>query len=119
MGNQSLDMGCEKKIGPKDWRRNAANTADGMASDAVRDQMMPQGPKWATFNSAYMNEKVGFHLQNAVIDEPLEEKLLSMLSHVGHMRDPRASSDMVSDEIYRQTCRLILRSLSSSNRESS
>ena len=62
--------------------------------------MMRHDPKWATFNSAYINEKVGFHLQNAFLDEPTEDSLLGMLSHIGLMRDPRASKDMVPDEVW-------------------
>ncbi|KAK4172699.1 FluG domain-containing protein [Triangularia setosa] len=107
MERQSLDAGEENAIEPKAWRRGAANTANvlfyqcvGSASDAVRDQMMRHGPKWATFNSAYINEKVGFHLQNAFLDEPTEDGLLAMLSHIGVMRDPRASKDMVPDEVW-------------------
>ncbi|KAK3934127.1 hypothetical protein QBC46DRAFT_454414 [Diplogelasinospora grovesii] len=72
MAQQSLDYGCERPIEPKAWRRGAANAANGNAPDAVRDQMMRHDPKWATFNSAYINEKVQFHLQNAVLDEPTE-----------------------------------------------
>lgn len=67
---------------------------------AVRDQMMRHDPKWATFNSAYINEKVKFHLQNVVLDEPTEDTLLAMLSHIGLMCDPRASKDMVPDEVW-------------------
>ncbi|KAK3682380.1 FluG domain-containing protein [Podospora appendiculata] len=100
MERQSLDAGEENKIEPKAWRRGAANAADGNASDAVRDQMMRHDPKWATFNSAYINEKVGFHLQNAFLEEPTEDGLLAMLSHIGLMRDPRASKDMVPDEVW-------------------
>ncbi|KAL2263081.1 hypothetical protein VTK26DRAFT_8306 [Humicola hyalothermophila] len=62
--------------------------------------MMRHDPKWATFNSAYINEKVGFHLQNAFLDEPTEDSLLAMLSHLGLTRDPRASKDMVPDEVW-------------------
>ncbi|KAK4101194.1 hypothetical protein N658DRAFT_496494 [Parathielavia hyrcaniae] len=89
MERQSLDAGEENAIEPKAWRRGAANAANGNASDAVRDQMMRHDPKWATFNSAYINEKVGFHLQNAFLDEPTEDSLLAMLSHIGLMRDPQ------------------------------
>ncbi|KAK4158599.1 FluG domain-containing protein [Cladorrhinum sp. PSN259] len=100
MARQSLDAGEENPIEPKAWRRGAANAANGNASDAVRDQMMRHDPKWATFNNAYINEKVGFHLQNAFLDEPTEDSLLGMLSHIGLMRDPRASKDMVPDEVW-------------------
>ena len=61
---------------------------------------MRYDPNWATFNSAYINEKVGFHLQNVFLDEPTEDKLLAMLSHIGLIRDPRASKDMVPDEVW-------------------
>lgn len=79
---QSLDYGCERAIGPKAWRRGAANVANGNASDAVRDQMMRHDPKWATLNSVYINEKVKFHLQNKVLGEPTEDSLIGMLTHV-------------------------------------
>ncbi|KAH8762061.1 hypothetical protein F5883DRAFT_677840 [Diaporthe sp. PMI_573] len=61
---------------------------------------MRHDPKWATFNSAYINEKVKFHLQNAFLDEPTEDSLLAMFSHIGLMRDPRASQDMVPDAVW-------------------
>ncbi|KAJ4307350.1 hypothetical protein N0V88_000734 [Collariella sp. IMI 366227] len=61
---------------------------------------MRHNPKWATFNSVYINEKVGFHLQNAFLDKPTEDSLLAMLSHIGLMRDPRASKDIVPDEVW-------------------
>lgn len=61
---------------------------------------MRHDPKWATFNSAYINEKVQFHLQNAFLDEPTEDSLIGMLSHIGLMQDPRASKDMVPEEVW-------------------
>ncbi|KAN0072770.1 Protein of unknown function (DUF3435) domain containing protein [Elaphomyces granulatus] len=91
MARQSLDSGCEKAIEPKAWRRGAANSANANASDAVRDQMMPH---------TYINEKVEFHLQNAFLEEPTEDGLIGMLSHVDLMRDPRASKNMVPDEVW-------------------
>ncbi|KAK4227736.1 FluG domain-containing protein [Podospora fimiseda] len=100
MERQSLDAGEENAIEPKAWRRGAANVANGNGSDAVRDQMVRHDPKWATFNSAYINEKVGFHLQNAFLDEATEDSLLAMLSHIGLMRDPRASKDMVPNDVW-------------------
>jgi hypothetical protein len=61
---------------------------------------MRHDPKWATFNSAYINEKVQFQLQNAVLDEPTEDGLIGMLSHLGLMHDPRARKNMVPDEVW-------------------
>jgi len=76
----------------------------GNVSDAVRDQMMrhdPKWAKWATCNSAYINTKMKFHLQNTVLHEPHEDALLEMLTHISITRDPRAGRDMVPDEVWR------------------
>src|SRR5262245_29202791 len=72
----------------------------GSAPDAIRDQAMRHNPKWATFNAAYINEMVEFHVQNAVLDEPTEDGLIQFWSHMSLMSDPRASSDMVPDEVW-------------------
>ena len=65
----------------------------------MRDQMMRHDFKWATFNSVYINEQVEFHLQNVCCEEPTEDALIAMLSHIDVMRDPRVISNMVSQEI--------------------
>jgi hypothetical protein len=62
--------------------------------------MMRHDPKWATFNSAYINEKVRFGLQNAFLDEPLEDGLITLFTHISITRDPRASYDMVPEEVW-------------------
>ncbi|KAF9784253.1 hypothetical protein IL306_007721 [Fusarium sp. DS 682] len=98
-GPQTLGAGFQEPIGPKAFRRGAANAANGTAPDAVRDQMMRHDPKGATFNSAYINEKVELHLQNAFLDEPMEDGLIKLFTHISIMRDPRASYDMVPDEV--------------------
>ncbi|KAK4249237.1 hypothetical protein C7999DRAFT_39654 [Corynascus novoguineensis] len=102
MARQSLDAGQEKPTQPKGFRRGAANEADGNAPDAVRDQMLRHDPKWATFNSVYINPRVRFHLQNAVLYEPYEDALIEMLTHISVMRDPRASRDIAPDEVWRK-----------------
>ncbi len=63
--------------------------------------MMRHDPNLATFNCAYINAKVKFHLQNAVLHEPHEDALLVMLTHISVIRDPRAGRDMVPDEVWR------------------
>ncbi len=63
---------------------------------------MRHDPKWATFNRAYINEKVQFHVQNAVLDEPTEDGLIQFWSHMSLMSDPRATSDMVPDEVWEE-----------------
>ncbi|KAL7786357.1 FluG domain-containing protein [Trichoderma ceciliae] len=95
------DAGNEEDIDLKAFRRMAANGINSKAPDTVRDQAMRHDPKWATFNSAYINEKVEFHVQNAILDEPLEEDLIQLWSHMSMTRDPRAASNMVPDEVWR------------------
>ncbi|KAK4118382.1 hypothetical protein N657DRAFT_675587 [Parathielavia appendiculata] len=102
MAQESLDAGQEKPMQPKDFRRGAANEANGVErADAVRDQMLRHDPKWATFNSVYINAKVKFHLQNAVLHEPHEDALIEMLTHISVTRDPRAGRDIVPAEVWR------------------
>lgn len=73
----------------------------GNAPDAVRDQMMRHNPRWATFFNAYLNEEVEFHMQNAFLDEPTEDSLIGLFTHMSLTRDPRARRDMVPDSIWR------------------
>lgn len=61
---------------------------------------MRHNPKWAIFNNAYINEKVQFHVQNAILDEPLEDELLQFWSHMGMTCDPRAARNMVPVEVW-------------------
>jgi hypothetical protein len=81
MGGQSLDMGYEKPMGPKDWRRNVGNTVNGQASDAVRDQVMRQSNHSNVFQDAYFNAHVQFDVQNAVLGEPLETSVVTCRPH--------------------------------------
>ncbi|XP_044724710.1 FluG domain-containing protein [Hirsutella rhossiliensis] len=101
MERQTLDAGFEKALGPKTFRRGAANAANGNASDAVRDQMMRHDPRWATFNGAYINEKVQFHLERVVAGEPIDDCLIDLFTHMSLTRDPQARRDMVPDEVWR------------------
>lgn len=73
----------------------------GKAPDTVRDQAMRHNPKWAIFNSAYINEKIQFHVQNAILDEPLEDELLQFWSHMGMTCDPRATKHMVPVDVWK------------------
>ncbi|KND93252.1 hypothetical protein TOPH_02396 [Tolypocladium ophioglossoides CBS 100239] len=100
MERQTLDAGFEKALGPKAFRRGAANAANGNASDAVRDQMMRHDPRWATFNGAYINEKVEFHLERVVAGEPTDDCLIYLFTHMSLTRDPEAGRDMVPDEVW-------------------
>ncbi|KAK8076087.1 hypothetical protein PG994_003359 [Apiospora phragmitis] len=96
---QSLDMGEEESIVPRAFRRGNANAMNGKAPDAVRDQALRHDPKWATFNSAYINENVEYDTQNAFLDEPTEDKLINLFTYIGMTRDPRAQRQPNKKEI--------------------
>lgn len=66
----------------------------GIASDAVRDQMMRHDPKFATFHGVYLNEKEDFDLQNTFLGEKTKDQLYKLCAHVSLTRDPRATRDM-------------------------
>ncbi|KAG4269065.1 hypothetical protein FPRO04_12297 [Fusarium proliferatum] len=100
VGQQSLDSGHERKWTPRFARRGAGNAANGDAPDSVRDQMMRQDPRFMTFQSAYLNEIANFDLQNAFLEEEKESQLFRLFAHVSLTRDPRATADMVPDEVW-------------------
>ncbi|GKU11529.1 unnamed protein product [Fusarium langsethiae] len=100
IGQQSLDSGHERKWTPRFARRGAGNAANGDAPDSVRDQMMRQDPRFMTFQSAYLNEIANFDLQNAFLEEEKESQLFRLFAHVSLTRDPRATADMVPDEVW-------------------
>lgn len=72
----------------------------GDAPDSVRDQMMRHDPQFVTFHNAYLNEIANFDLQNAFLEEEKESELFRLFAHVSLTRDPRATSDMVPEEIW-------------------
>jgi hypothetical protein len=60
------------------------------ATDAVRDQVMRHNPNSAVYNRSYINERVRFDVQSAVLERPSADGVLRMLTHMSLMRDPRA-----------------------------
>src|SRR5688572_33202463 len=72
----------------------------GDAPDSVRDQIMRQDPRFMTFQSAYLNENANFDIQNAFLEEEKESQLFRLFAHVSLTRDPRATADMVPDEVW-------------------
>ncbi|KAJ2997766.1 hypothetical protein NUW58_g542 [Xylaria curta] len=100
IGQQSLDSGHEKRWTPRFARRGAANAANGDAPDSVRDQMMRHDPQFVTFHRAYLNEIANFDLQNAFLEEEKESQLFRLFAHVSLTRDPRATADMVPEEVW-------------------
>lgn len=61
---------------------------------------MRHDPQFVTFHHAYLNEIANFNLQNAFPEEEKESQLFRLFAHVSLTRDPRATSDMVSKEVW-------------------
>ena len=69
----------------------------GSATDAVRDQVMRHLPNSAVYNGAYINERVRFDVQSAVLERPSADGILRILTHMSLMRDPRAPVHVPDD----------------------
>ncbi|EXA31395.1 hypothetical protein FOVG_17296 [Fusarium oxysporum f. sp. pisi HDV247] len=100
LGEQSLNSGYEKPWTPRFARRGASNAANGDAPDSVRDQMMRHDPSFRTFHHAYLNEIAKFDLQNAFLEEEKQNQLFRLFAHVSLTRDPRATADMVPEDVW-------------------
>ncbi|KAH7125059.1 FluG domain-containing protein [Dactylonectria estremocensis] len=62
--------------------------------------MMRHDPQFATFHHTYLNEIANFDLQNAFLEEEKQSQLFRLFAHVSLTRDPRATADMVPDEVW-------------------
>lgn len=61
---------------------------------------MRHDPQFATFHHAYLNEIANFDLQNAFLEEEKQSQLFRLFAHVSLTRDPRATADMVPEEVW-------------------
>ena len=61
---------------------------------------MRHNPKFFTFSSAYLNEHLAFDCQNAFLEEPKEDELIRLFTHVSLTRDPRVRKDIVPDKLW-------------------
>lgn len=100
MRDHSLEMGYPDAIGPKDWRRNAANTANRTTTGPERDLIMRHNEGSGTFRHSYLNQTVEHDMIAAVLNEVSQASLLQKLSHTGHARDRRAKRDMVPPDVW-------------------
>jgi hypothetical protein len=64
-------------------------TALGAASEAVRDQVLRHNPNTGVF-TAYLNQRVGFNVQNAVLEDPTDDGLTRAFTHMSIRRNPLA-----------------------------
>ncbi|KAG4427387.1 hypothetical protein IFR05_017130 [Cadophora sp. M221] len=92
-----LAAGFQEKLTSYCFRRGTANVVDRTATDAVQDQVMRHNPNSAVYNGAYINERVRFDVQSAVLERPSADGVLRMLTHMSLMRDPRAPIHVPDD----------------------
>jgi hypothetical protein len=70
----------------------------GAATTSVRDQVIRHNPQTGVFCGSYINEKVRFIVQDAVLDQPTDAGFLRAFTHMSLTCDPRAPVD-VPDEV--------------------
>jgi hypothetical protein len=58
---------------------------------------MRHNPNSAVYNGSYINERVPFDVQSAVLERPSADGVLRMLTHMSLMRDPRAPVQVPDD----------------------
>ena len=71
------------------------NNISDSATSAVRDQVIRHKTNSNTFNEAYVNERVRFHVQNAFLERPSEDSLLKAFAHISLTCDPRAPNKII------------------------
>jgi hypothetical protein len=112
------DAGFEDELTSYCFRRGTANVIDGrscakdllpslttvlgLASDAIRDQVMRHDPYTGVFNGAYNNESVRFNVQDAFLNgEISEERLTRAFTHMSIRCNPGAPKE-VPEEMMKQ-----------------
>ncbi|KAJ8068112.1 hypothetical protein OCU04_003684 [Sclerotinia nivalis] len=81
--------GFEDKLTSYCFRRGIANAVDGVASDAVRDQVMRHDPFTGVFNGAYINNVVRFNIQDAFLEgEITDDGLTQAFTHISIRCNP-------------------------------
>ncbi|RAL59974.1 hypothetical protein DID88_000600 [Monilinia fructigena] len=86
--------GFAQKLTSYCFRRGTGNAVDGAATSAVRDQVMRHNPQTGVFCGSYINEKVRFIVQDAVLDQPTNTGFLRAFTHMSLTCDPRAPVDV-------------------------
>ncbi|KFY65136.1 hypothetical protein V496_02779 [Pseudogymnoascus sp. VKM F-4515 (FW-2607)] len=90
------DGGLEDIITSYCFRRALLNAANGVASDAVRDQIARHNPGGGVFNFAYLNEAVNFNTQDTYLGEfgedVSEDGLTRAFTHMSLRCHPGAPS---------------------------
>jgi len=89
------DTGFEDKLTSYCFRRGTANAIDGVASDAVRDQVMRHNPFTGVFNEAYINSSVRFNVQDAFLESDIsDDGLTRAFTHMSIRCNPGAPKEV-------------------------
>ncbi len=93
------DTGFEEKLTSYCFRQGTANAINGVALDAVRNQVMRRNPFTGVFNKAYINSNVRFHVQDAFLESDIsDDGLTRAFTHVSIRCNPGAPKE-VSEEV--------------------
>ena len=74
----------------------------GAATTAVRNQILRHNPQIGVFCRLYINEKVRFIVQDAVLDQPTDSGFLRAFTHMSLTCDPRVPQtvpDYIRDDL--------------------
>lgn len=89
------DTGFEDKLTKYCFRRGTANAIDGVASDAVNDQVIRHNPFTGGFNEAYINSNVRFNVQDAFLESDIsDDGLTRAFTHVSVRCNPGSPKEV-------------------------
>jgi len=77
----------------------STNSFLGAATTSVRDQVMRYNPQTGVFCRFYINEKVRFIVQDAVLDQLTDAWFLRAFTHISLTYNPRALVDVPQEVI--------------------
>lgn len=92
------DTGFEDKLTSYCFRRGTANAVDGVASDAVRDQVMRHDPFTGVFNGAYINNIVRFNVQDTFLESEIsDDRLTRAFTHMSIRCNPGVPKEVPTE----------------------
>ena len=69
----------------------------GTTTNTVQDQVIRYNPNSAIYNRSYINERVRFDVQSAVLERPSVDGVLRILIYMSLIRDPCAPIYILDD----------------------
>lgn len=94
------DLGSEEKWTTYCLRRGNANAIVGVAPDAVVDQVMRHDPMTGCLANAYLNQRVGFNVQDAYLErDPSADGLTRVFTHMSIRCNPEVPKAIPKSEL--------------------